>query len=202
MKYTNVQASDVWDYFQENKDQLRNEARLIAGDDDYGVEIFLTSKENRPYFEVYVDGDETEEQYAIDAIDCLDTVEQLYGDYIEDFLHTMIDNQFAREYEDDDEKSPDIEEFESDIDQALAEQEAIDLQESQIDETLETFLETICEGLIKTLFTDEQFEEIKDFFCEYIARKYHKVVYRPMYVEDEHGQEEYVDYPYEEYTFT
>lgn len=179
MKDIILQPYECWDYAMENEDELLTENHIIATEYDYGVEILISVHDHLPAFEVYADDDLIYSTFAFNKDDCMDVVEELYNDYLDDFLSTVTLSQFKNEEEQIDE-----------------EREAIETQESAIDLAVEDFLNVICEGFDSMLFTDVQLENIKDHFCEYVARKFNVKVYRPMYLTDSHGDDFYVDYPY------
>ena len=185
MKDIILQPSECWEYAQENRIELMTDNHIIATEYEFGVEICLSVQDNLPVFEVFVDDESIHTAFAFNEEDCTEVAEELYNDYLDDFLSTVTLNQFKNDVDEQEE----------------AEHEAIDLQESQIDLAIEDFLDVICEGFDSSFFTVKQLEEIKDHFCEYIARKYNKQVYRPMYLTDSAGYDFYVDYPYQAMIF-
>ena len=179
MKDIILQPYECWDYAMENADELLGENHIIATEYDFGVEILISVHDHLPAFEVYADDDLIYSTFALNQDDCVEVVEELYNDYLDDFLSTVTLNQFKNEE-----------------DMIEKEREAIEVQESAIDLAIEDFLDIVCEGFDNASFTDWQLEDIKDHFCEYVARKFDVRVYRPMYLTDAQGYDFYVDYTY------
>ena len=61
--------------------------------------------------------------------------------------------------------------------------------------TRERFLEMIENG--EMVEHSEVYDDLKEHFLEYMARKWGLVIHRPMFLEDENGEEFYEDYPYD-----
>jgi len=181
MKCIHLQPYECWDYAKEHEEELMGEEQEIASEEEFGVQICIHVQDNLPVFDVYVDDEIKYTTFVFSEEDCCDVVADLYNDYLDDFLSTMTIKE--------------IEEDEEEI--ALQEENAIEDQDTAIECVVEDFLDTVCEGIVSTLFSAEDIEKIKDHFCEYIARNFTKQVYRPMYLFNANGDKIYADYPYE-----
>lgn len=191
MKTIIVEPEECWDYFLENRnDLLINEHIIAENKEDYGIEICLGSKFDLPEFNVYLDDDliytDCISLEANAKEECADILSEIYNDYLDD-VESTLGLLIAKDEEEDWEK--------------MINQDSIMVQEQQIDDTLQEFLETICDGFVKKIFTPNEFEDIKDHFCEYVARKYKKKIYRPMYLEKSDGTEFFAEFPYESMIF-
>lgn len=198
MKNIIVDPCDCWEYFLEHKKELINEEHIIAENkEEYGIEICMGMQLEMPLFTVYLDDTVIHTDYVSfeeqAEVECEEIVTELYDKYLDDIEHTL--KKMLLE-DDEVEDAP----VEDDYD-TMINKDAISCQESQIDEAVELFLETICDGFLHKLFTPNEFEDIKDHFCEYIARKYKKDVYRPMYLERQDGTEFFTEFPYEDMIF-
>ena len=210
MKNVTIQPDECWDYFLENRDDLLiNEHILAENKEEYGIEICLGNQFDLPIFNVYLDDDViftdfvSAEENAQEA--CTDILTEIYNDYLDDIestLKTIVTDEIDDDVGVDDDVGNDNSYEQSDeYWDKLVNQDQSAIQEQQIDETLEEFLGVICDCFVKRTFTPNEFEDIKDHFCEYVARKYRKKVYRPMYLEREDGTEFFAEFPYDNMVF-
>ena len=79
------------------------------------------------------------------------------------------------------------------------EESEIDEREAEIYEAVVSFLSTILETDIDSFVDDADliYEDCAEHFLEYLSRKWGFEIRRPMYLEDENGEEFYEEYPYE-----
>lgn len=182
-----VSASDVWGYFQENTEDLKSHMHQIAGNSEYGVEIYITDDCGLPSIVVTADDVQVYDETAVNAHNCQKTVEKIYDEY----LTSKAIKALAGE-EDDELTALEIEDMiyerESELDDAVYEfvMTAI-IQGSYFGESISDF-DDIC-------------EDLKEHFLEYMARKHGLAVYRPMMLEYEDGTEEMSEYPYRDMEF-
>lgn len=175
-----VEASDVWEYFNEHKKELFTQSKMIADNQEYGVEIFLTEDDDLPLITVTMDSDECDSEAVVSARDCFDTVKKFYDGYL---TNNVMDIVMGK----DDELT------------ASEELEVIDEREMEIDDAIYALLDT----LVPNMFDIEDdpdglYEDLKDLICEWLYTERGISVYRPMYLEDESGNDEFFKFPYPE----
>ena len=173
-----MEACDVWDFFHEHK--MRESYKLLGCNDPYGIEVYLTSQEDMRSIVVTADGDEIYSEEAVSERDCRDTVQKIYNKYLSDEVLTVF-------FDDD-------EDFEGMMLEDTMEQRELELSDAVI-----TMAEVFAEGhLDKVDDIDELAEVLKDLIAEFLYTEYGLSCYRPMFLEDELGNEEYVEFPYPE----
>lgn len=184
-----VEASEVWDlfhreFFASNKPRLYE--RKIAENPELGTAIFMTGEEGKPNIAAYLDNEAVYEELCISELDCKTTVQKFYDDYLtEKFLNRYLDE--------------DAEDDEDEQGTHFAQQSEIEDREAELDMAVDDFLSVAIDGLSLADFADEAdvvCEDVKDHFCEYLARKWGLPIRRPMYLEDEDGEDFYAEYPY------
>ena len=209
-----LDPDELWEYFVSNAEELTKEKHLIASFEDYGIEIYVESSDDLPYITVEVDDEEIDGEFCLSANDCEETAEKLYERYIDNAFSTLsgTENDNSPWVNDDDEdeyysanmwKCANEEGYEFDGNTVFdgldygSQSIAIDEREEELDDALMYFLEAACEGQPCIFLDDDEIEEIKDHFCEYLWKKYKLHIYRPMWLEDENGEEFFSNYPYE-----
>ena len=208
MKNIILQPDECWQYFKDNKELLKQEIHMIAEEPNFGIAIYLANDSELPYVAVYVDDDMVDSCFALDEQDLTYTVDEFYKKYIEDSFQTLL-----RVSEEDEDEEESFDDFDMDLEfddfypswtnekeeesESSTEDDLINDREEEINVSLENFLETVCEKSIVFAFKPDEIDEIKDHFCEYLARKYKLEIWRPMYLEDENGKDFYTEYPYE-----
>lgn len=175
-----IEASDVWDYFNENKEELFNSIKMIAENSEYGIEIYLTESESLPTVMVSADGEEIDEETSVSANDCARTVKEFYDKYLsKDVVNILMGEGEERT--------------------TAEELEMIDEREEEIDDAVYVLLTELVPSLFDIAEDpDELCEELKDHICEYLYKEHGISVYRPMYLEDDDGTDEFFEYPYPE----
>lgn len=182
-----VSADKVWELFQQEKTKLRTTLKEIANNPEFGVVVYLTSdgengKEN-PDIIVYKENDEFYEETCFGKEDCEDAIRRIYEQYLSDKIASLIEEDEQPE-DMDDEEYTDME---------------IEWRETEIDNALYDFLDIVLEGDIDDsarAVKQEFFIDVKEHILEYLARKWEFDIRRPMYLEDESGEEFYSEYPY------
>ena len=175
-----VEAGDVWDYFKENKDKLGGSIETIAENEEYGIEILLSADDDLPLIMVVADNEELDEEAVVSANDCFSTVKDMYDKYLTDeVINVLMGN---------------------DDDYTTAEElEMIDERESAIDDAIYACLDELIPNMFDIVDDpDELYEDVKDHLCEYLYTKHGISVYRPMYLENEDGTDEFCEFPYPE----
>lgn len=176
------EPAEVWDYYLENYYDGAMLYEVIAEYEDCGIIIVAsTDKTGGLEVNVGVDGIEMFSECIINEPDCIRTVTKVYDEYLtESFVNDSIN------------KEDDVEIF-------TQEEENQILIEEREDE-LDLLVSDFCNGVIgfnsKYELTDEQLDDIKEHFLDYLYRKHDVNVYRPMYLEDEKGEDFFEEYPY------
>lgn len=182
-----VLASDVWGYFQDAKEDLRLHMHQIAGNPEYGVEIFVTEDSGLPSIVVTADDVQVYDETAVNAHDCQKTVEKVYNDYLTPKVITSLSG------------NNDSEGLTN-----LGIEDIIDDRECELDAAVYDFVMTATQEAYIDNYAvdiDDVMEDLKEHFLEYMARKHGLPVYRPMMLEYEDGSEEMSEYPYEDMEF-
>lgn len=180
-----IEPSRVWGYFNSHAGELEDSMHEIARNDEYGITIYVTDsggKETLPEIDVEADGVPVYSETAISDRDCEKTVRGIYNKYLSDSVVSLLSEKYEPIDTDDDEWR----DYE------------IDSRELELDDAVQAFIEATVEGAAYYDFYDEEmFEDIKDHFLEYLARKWELPIRRPMVLEDENGAEFFEEYPYE-----
>ena len=183
-----IPAEDVWKTAQSEWAQLRTHLKKIAENPEFGVVIYLTVDSELAQIVVYIDDNEFYSEQYVSELDCKTTARKIYDEY----LGEKVLNKFLGEEEDDEEL--DDEEY-----TRYEEESEIDEREAEIYEAVVSFLSTILETDIDSFVDDADliYEDCAEHFLEYLSRKWGFEIRRPMYLEDENGEEFYEEYPYE-----
>lgn len=181
--------NEVWDLFQRKRKELTATYERIAYNSDIGIEIYLSSewKDGKddgyfPCITVFMDDNEIYDEVAVDETDCENTVKKIYFEYLseERLVNRLADEEDGTE------------------DEAQAE---IEMSEDFLCGSTLDYIENLTgESLEKVVGEREAYEiaqDVLDHMCEYLYRKHHVSVRRPMILEDEDGEEFYEEYPYE-----
>jgi hypothetical protein len=148
---------------------------LIAENSDGTIGIYITEKNGDPNFIVENNDDIIDEDMAFSKVDCEETVRELYSEYLSyDELDISADTDIKKEI--------------------------IADRENQITVLFENFLFDLLPDTDEDTIS-EITDDVKEHILEYIARKHGLPVYRPMYLEDEDGEDFFSEYPYEEMIF-
>lgn len=182
-----VAPSEVWNYYYANKQDLKTHMHLIASNEDYGVEIYITDDDGDPSIVVTADDRQVFAETVITMKDCGDLATKVYDDYLTDKALDILTTPIYQEEE-------------------LTEDDIIAVRESELDCAIYNFLTEVLEGYVDldSRHTDEICDDLKEHFLEYMARKHDLPIRRPMYLvfnEDGKDVEELVEYPYEEMEF-
>lgn len=174
-----LEPSEVWGYFQRNAGKLQSSYHLIASNDEYGAEIYISADS---YGEAQIiaelDGDRMETTVVSNAEECEKVCRSVYDDYL-----TPSAVSTATQAEDE-------------IDRANEEECLIEAREQELDGATYDFLMVALDGEYQEDM-DAIIETAKERFLEFIAREMKLPVFRPMHLEDEDGEEFFSEYPYE-----
>lgn len=178
-----VQSSEVWGLFQREREVLATHQMKIGENPEFGAEVFLEESGGKPNIVAYLDDEEVYSELCVSESDCKTTVQKFYDEYL---TEKVLNRYFGEEEE------YDYTHFE--------EQSEIDDREAELDMAVEDFLGVVLEDFSLddvVDVSDEICEDIKEHFLEYLARKWCLHIRRPMYLEDEDGEEFFEEYPYE-----
>lgn len=192
-----VQASEVWGYFQRKKDELYRTMILIAENPDYGTEVYISNDCGYPDIIVTADNVCVCEEIPTSYAQCVATVINIYNDYLTLRAIQLLSGFDKKDPKDDDEESGDP--------CALTREEELEIieeREDYLDLAVSDFIAVAADEMLHN--DDPNFgaliEDVKDHFCEYLARKHNLPVRRPMYLEYSDGIK-FEEYPYENMEF-
>ena len=183
-----LQPEEVWPVFQRDKERLKHDMDLIASNMEYGVEIYLTEQDGYPSISVLVDDMECCCDLGINESDCKRTVSDIYDDYL---TNRIIETLGARENEC-------VEDF------TEAEMEdLIDERENELTDLVFDFIRAVLDTDPEDYVEDADAlcADCVDHFLEYLHRKWNLPIYRPMFLEDESGEEFFEEFPYDSMEF-
>lgn len=177
-----VTPNNIWDYFYDNLMDMETHTVIIARNKKTGCDICLTSLDGVPDIEVYMGDEQICSQSCISPDDAKEELTQIYSEFL---LNAS--------------KSIDYHEY-FDVDMQEL-QDEIDLREEDLMIAFHDFMEVVFERDLEMLYCegiDSDLKSMLDEFLEMIACKYGYPVYRPMFFEDDDGEMDYVEYPYED----
>ena len=178
-----VGSSNIVEYFKQNQYKLACEYDTIAENEDYGIVIYLSSTNGRPTVTVFADEDQCSE-----IITNLESLENVVKTTYDTYLSSKaVDALIALDESD-----------ETELDEDELRSIEIDERETEIDTAVDDFLNVALQTYgVDTSVIDEVHDDIKEHFLEYLYRKHGLEIYRPMYLEDEDGEDFFEEYPYE-----
>jgi len=182
MRTITVGSADIVDYYKKNKFRLSQESEDIAENEAIGVVIYLSDTNGRPTITVLADDMQVAE--VTTGVDGLSELTQtMYDTYLDEqsFISAMTEGEDDGEYD------------EEELAEAL-----INEREDELDVAVDDFLATVLQtnGYEYDSIIDELHDDVKEHFLEYLARKFKIELYRPMYLEDENGEDFFEEYPY------
>lgn len=191
MQKIDVESSEIWDYSLEHEDELSRNQHLMAENDDYGMEVWLTMANGSPELIVECDGNEIYREDIFNEKDAKRTADRIYDDYLSiKAIETMTDSEDKTVYTEDESE----EEYDD-------EQMLIDEREEEIDAAVRDLVNIVSDTGCYNL-TDEAVDDLKEHFLEYMHRKLGISIYRPMYLEDaDTGEDYFTEYPYDDMVF-
>lgn len=186
-----IQPQDVWDFFNKNIKRLSDEMVVIAENTETEYTVYLTEEDGYPLFVVCQGDDDPEyDEGAISPKDCENTAQRCFTRYL--YPVTVTSEKYSIPFDQDDD---DAESTKMEMEDAVYERE--DELLYAMGDFLQTVLQEGVDGsdVVDTLGLDVV-NDILDTTLQYIAETYDLPVYRPTFVTDENGNEEYVRYPY------
>lgn len=186
-----VPAEDVWDYIQDQFSLFCSDDPGFAGwdlayNDDAGTEVSVDFDGVKPMLVVCED-EEQIMSVPVSKADCEETAQSLYDDFISDKV-------FAR-YIGHDSDDPMV--MDDPPDDISPEDEEIDEREMELTDAVLELLTVVLGDELDDFDIDSIIEDTKDKVCEFLAEEYGADIRRPMWLENEEGEERYVEYPYD-----
>ena len=173
--------SGVWEYFQNHKDELKDNMLKIAESPNGSWEVWISSEDdNLRIIVTDMDDDIIDVGWATSESECKEVTCDIYACYIS--------------YFEGDEDNTDSEDD-------YINKEIIAEREDEIDVLFRNMLFDLLDKSVAEDVIEEIADDVKEHTLEYIARRHGLPIYRPMYLEDEDGKDFYSEYPYEEMIF-
>ncbi len=174
---------ELWAYFEEHREELRDEPKVVARNDALGIQICISADIAKSGLMIAVSEDEEsiDDTTAFNGIDCCLKARAFYDKYLSvDYSTiTFLDEMAKHDRED----------------------EEIEDREGELRDAADDFLWSILGQTGLEAMDDENVEEFIDDVCELLYKKYGFDIYRPMRLEDEDGKEFYEEYPYDHMEF-
>ena len=179
---------ELWDYIEENIEELRNVILTIAEDTtkDIEINIEIGSKADKDEISmtVYDGGKEIDREVLLNKYDATEACRYFYKLYFTDIVDVDEDQP-----EKDQEEEPDVTPPESWLEDRIDEREVI------LNDALTDFVDIVSDyEVLPDLGTvwDDMLDDILSIISDYGIP-----VYRPCYMDDGNGGEVFVEYPYE-----
>lgn len=174
-------AENVWKYYTKHQAELEKTTKCVAVNYDHEIEIHITDEGGVLTAMVYLENVEVASTQTIDYQSTRETMLEMYQKYIYDAETFLAERQ--KEIDQDDEEIM-IEDRESELDDAVYDMLSVFCNDNAFD--------------LQSKETLEMFEDLKDLICETLYECFGIEVYRPMYIADDDGNEEFSLYPYAE----
>lgn len=180
-----ITPEKLWDYYLEHEEELQYSRKtgyrgdVIAQNDDSGIVVLITNDDGIGKIVVYADGVQIYSEEVVSDADCRVTAAKIYNEYTtKDVLETLSalgdDEGFTR--------------FEM--------EDMISEREDELDMVFDDLLSAL--GIP---YDEEILGDVKEHTLEYIYRKFGVEIYRPMFLEDENGEEFFEEFPYDNMVF-
>lgn len=183
-----VPADQIWEFYKENEERLKSEFVLVAENTDTDYAVYLTDEKDDPVLAAAkIDGEVERKETCHDADSCEETAWIMYHSYL---FPITVEKSESNDNEGLDDSSE-----RSDIDDMIYERhdELILAASDFLDAVLQ--LNDTEESSLSVCGTD-MIEDILEGMLESLSEN-GIPVYRPMFVEDEDGNEVFVEFPYE-----
>lgn len=174
-----VEVSNIWGYFTENKDRdFGSFCEMIAESPEFGVQVWLSNCDGDPDFQVVADNDIIFEDIAYGKTDCEETYQLICEEYL---TSKVVDTLCS--LEDDSPENP---------------EDIINKRERELDDAVWDFLYTALETCPSKTIEPTKMDDIKERILDVLGKELKLPVYRPMYLFDVDTDEKfYEEYPYE-----
>ena len=189
-----LKPTQVWPFFEENKARLAQEMVAIAENEETEHSVYLTEENDRPLLSVYKEDKKLYEEPAVSEKDCEATAKQIYLKY----LFPLVISSPKYSFDDADQSDEDLELSPEEELQNC--EDAIYEREDELSFAMQDFLEVLlnCKNQkqMMELYGEDIIESVLDSFCRVLAEEHLISVYRPTWVADEDGYDNFVEYPY------
>lgn len=182
---------EVWGYFFDNIEVLKNSMHMIAENKEYGIEVYVTERNDLPELNVTADDRDICSESVVNELDCTKTVCEIYDLYLTDrVVNTLDDEVDERDYSD---YGDELEDADFNIQD----------RENELSLAFEDFFSTaVWQSDIDVTDDREAIErDCLEHILEYLARKHNVAIYRPMWIDYGDGDIEYEEYPYDSLEF-
>ena len=82
MRDITIDSSELWDYCEENEDELLTTQHMIAENPDYGMAVWITCISGSPEIIVESDGIEIYREEILNEKDAKRTADRIYEEYL------------------------------------------------------------------------------------------------------------------------
>ena len=189
-------TDEIYDVFQDEKRDIAEHRLLVAETDDFQIFLDCMVSHSMEYVGMIVveskDGYIIEEDFFEDEKECNNIFEKAFINYI-----------FTAETTDVVDKKDETNDTVYDKDGKLNVFYVDEIEQREGDLTLAVlnFIDGISDTQVSCALSDEDVDEIKNHFIEYLYRKFGLSIYRPMELVMDNGDEIYEEYPYPKLRF-
>ena len=187
--------SEIYEVFQEEKLDIANHRLLVAENDDFQIFLDCMASKSLEYIGMMViesEGYIIEEDFFDDEKECNSIFEKAFINYIFTAETTdVVDKK--------DETNDTVYDKNGKLDIFYVDE--IEQREGDLSLAVINFIDAISDTQMSYALTDEEVDEIKDHFIEYLYRKFGLSIYRPMELVMDNGDEVYEEYPYPKLRF-
>ena len=186
---------EIYEVFQEEKLDIANHRLLVAENDDFQIFLDCMASKSLEYIGMMViesEGYIIEEDFFDDEKECNSIFEKAFINYIFTAETTgVVDKK--------DETNDTVYDKDGKLDIFYVDE--IEQREGDLSLAVVNFIDAISDTQMSYALTDEEVDEIKDHFIEYLYRKFGLSIYRPMEIVMDNGDEVYEEYPYPKLRF-
>lgn len=177
-----LKPENVWQYYKDHTAEFRNHMKLAACNEEFDTEIQICEEGDLLTVYAYLDDQPVGSEEIINASDAKASMERMYQEYI--YNAEGLVEQWKLQQEADEEE------------------DTIETRELELDDAAYEFLVSVLGEAfdVHSKETQEILEDVKDCVLPMLYEKHGIEVYRPMYIADDNGNEEFCLYPYSEIT--
>lgn len=183
-----VKPEDVWYFYLNNIQKLKEVQAKIAENTETAYTIFLTEDAGFATITVYRYENQIDEDFLVNKIDCESVVKATYNKYL--YPVTVSADKAENDKKNGEEDNT--------PDDPMAPDDEIYQREDELHMAALDFMEVVL-GCDREELEGEYHDvvnDIVDYVCERLADEHMISIYRPMWVQEEDGSESYVEYPY------
>lgn len=204
----NIPLNEVWMYFWRNHADFTTPGSeaLIAKNDATGILLCMGKNNNYPELRVYMSVDEAEPHVVrtvMNKEDCTTTAARLLATWLSDDADDAQEEEKKPEPPNKKQEPEAPEQDEEDPEESdLTPDDMIYERETDLHDAMGDLLAVVlCEhdGIaVREAHGQKLVDECVDWFLEYLADVQGISVYRPVFVENDAGEEELIEFPYGE----